>query len=280
VSDFVVYKHEVSNTRFSDRDVERLLSGLTPEDDALAIFAPLMDALQTEWSQPPRPESVASFAAAAAQIASMTLPDESLLRATGAFARRPRKQRPSIPRRLAVPLLAVLVLSGMTGVALAADGASPGDALYGIDLALEEIGVGRGGVVERLTESSALAEQGNAADALAHAAQSVASEVESEEDVSAALEGLEHAIAELSGEAPGHSSEIRASVAAMLQWMLENAGMIGNPDFEPGAFGRGVAGMAGQISHGDDGDDEHGNGNGPPAGIPGGPPDVVPPAGP
>jgi hypothetical protein len=278
VSYFVVYNHEVPNTRFSDRDVERLLSGLTPEDDALAIFAPLMEALQTEWSQPPTPESVASFAAAAAQITSMTLPEESRPRATGALSRQPRKRRPSISRRLAIPVLALLVLSGMTGVAIAADRASPGEALYGIDLALEDIGVGRGGVVERLTESSALAEQGNAAEALAHAAQSVAKEVESEEDVSAALEGLEQAIAELSGEAPGHSSEIRASVAAMLQWMLDNAGMIGNPDFEPGAFGRGVAGMAGQISHGDDGDDEPGSGDGPPSGSPGGPPDGVPPA--
>ena len=50
---------------------------------------------------------------------------------------------------LASSLAVVLAFSG---VAMAADGASPGDLLYGVDRALESVGIGAGGIDERLAE--------------------------------------------------------------------------------------------------------------------------------
>jgi hypothetical protein len=43
----------------------------------------------------------------------------------------------------------------MSGVAVAANRAAPGDALYGIDRALEKIGIGAGGAQERLAGAKA-----------------------------------------------------------------------------------------------------------------------------
>jgi hypothetical protein len=62
-------------------------------------------------------------------------------------------------RRAATTAAAVvLAFSGLGGVAYAANGAAPGDFLYGLDRALEAVGVGNGGTAERLAEVKALVE--------------------------------------------------------------------------------------------------------------------------
>jgi hypothetical protein len=55
-----------------------------------------------------------------------------------------------------------------SGVALAADGAKPGDLLYGLDRALEAVGVSNGGASERIAEVEALIDAGAIADGLDH----------------------------------------------------------------------------------------------------------------
>ena len=50
----------------------------------------------------------------------------------------------------------LIVVSGLAGVAVASDDAVPGDWNYGIDRALEAIGIGDGGAAERLIELRAL----------------------------------------------------------------------------------------------------------------------------
>ena len=56
----------------------------------------------------------------------------------------------------AVALAATMAtVMGLSGVALAVDGATPGDWYYGLDTALEAIGIGAGGAEERLLEAAA-----------------------------------------------------------------------------------------------------------------------------
>jgi hypothetical protein len=279
MSESDVYPDEMPNSRFSDQDVERLLSGDVPEGDELAAFVPLVEELRAEWMRQPSAESVASFSAAAAEIAATQ--DGALV--TGEPAKPTRRSNLRLRRKLAIPLAAALALSGMTGAAIASNDALPGDSLlYEVKIALETVGLRTGGVAERLNEAAALAERGRAADALAHAANAVAQVGTAQAGTEEALTGLENAISQLQQSLPeqgdtDHATEVRANVAAMLQWMRDNVGLIDDPEAEPGAFGRGVADRARQISGQGDPEGAGGEG-GPPSGVnPGGPPEGVPP---
>ncbi len=75
----------------------------------------------------------------------------------------------------------VLVLS-FAGVAYAADDAVPGDTLYGLDSALENAGIGDGGLEERLSEAGALIDEGQVDAGLNHAAQALTEEEDNDED--------------------------------------------------------------------------------------------------
>jgi hypothetical protein len=279
MSESGVYPDEMPNSRFSDQDVERLLSGEIPEGDELAVFVPLVEELRAEWMRQPSAESVASFSEAAAEIAATQ--DGDVL-VTGEPAQPARRSNLRLRRKLAIPLAAALALSGMTGAALASNDALPGDSLYEVKIALERVGIRTGGVAERLNEAAALAERGRAADALAHAANAVAQMGTAQAGTEEALTGLESAISQLQQSLPeqgdtDHATEVRSNVATMLQWMRDNVGLIDDPEAEPGAFGRGVADRARQISGQGDPEGAGGEG-GPPSGVnPGGPPEGVPP---
>jgi hypothetical protein len=75
-----------------------------------------------------------------------------------------RSPRPAL-RRIMALAASVAVLFALSGVAMAADGAVPGDLLYGVDRAMERIGIGDGGVDERIVEFDALIERGQHQDA-------------------------------------------------------------------------------------------------------------------
>jgi hypothetical protein len=280
-----VYQGEMP-TRFLDQDVELLLSGQVPEDASLAAFLPLVASLRYEWTRHPTEDSISSFAALASEVTASVH--------TSATTRPPvRRSRARFTRRLALPLASLIFLSAMTGVTYAANGAAPGETLYGVDIALENVGVGAGGIVERLTEAAKMADNGNSAEALAHAAQAVAAGVEDEEESQLALGGLEAAISELERPLPDnedteHAAQVRSSGGAMLRWMRDHSDLVGDGS-QPGAFGRGVADLARQFpaapddpsdaandaQDAQDDADERSNEK-----SPGGPPDWVNPGGP
>ncbi len=158
--------------RSSDKDVEQFFSGVIPEDEELARLVPLADALRRAGGHIPPEAEVARIAAAAAlvaRIASEDVPTAARL-ATGT--------RTSRPMRLSLKFVGMVVLIAAllstTGVAFAANSAVPGDALYGFDRALERIGLGAGGLHERLTEASTLADRGAVEAGLAHATEAIA----------------------------------------------------------------------------------------------------------
>lgn len=77
-------------------------------------------------------------------------------------------------RKILTAIASALLVGGVMGVAAASNHAAPGDPLYGIDRALEQINVNHGGFEERLDEANALAGKGRAAEALAHVADALA----------------------------------------------------------------------------------------------------------
>lgn len=253
-----------------DVEVERLIDGQPTDDPALEQVAPVMAWLRRQGQDVPRPEQVSRFAAEAARVAT-SQPARPVVR---------RRFMPwRLTPRLAAPLAVVLVILMFGGAAVASQGTVPGDLLYGLDVALERVGIGDGGIDERLTEAAELVDRGRAGEALSHAALAMSSEDHGDTEASDALEGLAHAIEELSS-GEGSEQSAQGMVAEMLQWMIDNSGLLHDPEAEPGSFGKGVAEMARRIAteRGGAADPDHpGDSQGNPGGEGQGPPQGKPP---
>lgn len=223
------YESEMAPTVFDDRDIEILLRGGAPEDRDLVALAPVIESLRAQGVQSPSEEEVRRVAAQAAGLARDASPF------------RPSPSAPSPVRwwripRFAGALAALVLLLGMTGVAVAASEAAPGDFLYGTKRALERVGLVSGGPPERLSEARLLAERGRAEEALTHAAQALSEhELEGADALLAAAERLRQLQADHS-ERSEQSTEALESVAEMLEWMAEP-----DVDFRGPEFGEGVA---------------------------------------
>ena len=147
----------------------------------------------------------------------------------------------------------VASVAALGGLAYAADGAAPGAVLYGIDRAFEAIGIGNGGEHERLEEAVALAEHGDPALGLEHAAG-----VTGDPEAHAALIQAAERLMVREQNQVGEQTQARLQVAELLQYMAQNAGDVDGPT---------VAGLARSIG---------GDPVGPPDDVPSGPPDEVP----
>ncbi len=135
---------------------EMLLSGAVDLDDGFDDIANVLSAVKDIATPDPERDFSHLFVAAV---------EESRLTPVELYAREREPLAQDWPARLvsrvamAVAALVVLVmLPG--GMAYAANGAKPGDLLYGLDRALEAIGIGDGGADERLAESLALVASG------------------------------------------------------------------------------------------------------------------------
>lgn len=113
---------------------------------------------------------------------------------------------------------AVLIVASLAGVAVAADHSGPGDILYGLDRALEAVGIGSGGSAERLEEVKALVADGEVEDGLSHAGETL--------DSTPANEAARNAIADATTrvhEAPDSAStETTEKVASLLDYLANN----------------------------------------------------------
>jgi hypothetical protein len=252
---------------FSDRAIEQLLTGQGPDDVELAELVPLVTLLRGN-AVPPSEESIARFAASAAGIVARSLSqgaNSPLEMSPLRFRRVEVIQR----WRLVAGLAAVVAFGAAAGAVAAADGAAPGNPLYGLDRALENVGVGNGGVVERLAEAAILTESGNEAEALGHAADAIGQASPALGDGAAALEALASAAEQIRSidEGSEHADMVRARVADMLEWMASS-------DVRGHDFGQMVAEMAKGIAGNDSSGGGPPEGAGPPDGT--GPPDVLP----
>ncbi len=285
MSDRDVYDDEMPGAEMTQRDVESVLTGEKLEDPALARLHTVL----TELHQPlaPSDEQIESLAAEAAAFARETRHESSL----AVNANQTSRVRPlliALRERLAVITIAFIVAAGMAGVAVASDAAAPGDPLYGLDRALEVIGIGDGGLPERISEAQVLASSGRIVEAIDHVAEAIAVSGDGEQveafspEADNAAVALRDAAANVeSDNAAPESQEVRDAVASMLD---EMASMVNNPDFEGAEFGRRIAERARSIGGQGGGQDivdrPDGEGQdrkpgdvGPPADVPGGPPD-------
>jgi len=232
------YSDEMFTKRLSDEDVEAVLSGHAADDPELAEIARVLSALDPERFIDETGEKAAEFARKASAVARTGEPAK--LAATARFRR-----GLSLTPRLAPAAVAAILLFAMSGVAVASNSAVPGDALYGIDRALESIGIGNGGAAERIEEAGVLTENGDGAEALELLADTF--DVESSE----ASEALRRA-----------SDRIRANEAAnsevadMLEWMAKE-------NSRDRQFGHDVAEEAQDLGKGDSAGDRGQSGEAP-----------------
>lgn len=243
-----VYYDEMTRQQFSDSDVERILSGQEPENETLAQLAPALVALHSEQPETPSEETISRFAAEAAEIARSSAPAEGNT-ASPKPGFRYRGFPGSLRRKLATLAAALLTFAGMTGIAFAADGAAPGDPLYGLDRALEQIGINDGAAAERIAEARTLTMNGQVPAAFHHLADSVETEDQDSVELHQAADALRTAANNVRSESDdAESQKVRSEVAAMLEQMAE---MSEGPDFDGAIFGQRLAEMARAIPGGE-----------------------------
>jgi hypothetical protein len=279
----------VARRSLTEQDVELLLGGAVPPGDDLARFAAVLGSLHDTGPSTPPAEMAVAFSTRAAEIARVSRIAPSPVQKPS-----PRRSGWILQRRFAGALGAAVLLTGMTGVAVAADRAAPGQALYGLDRAMEAVGIGDGGPPERIIEAQLLFQRGEVPEAIAQAAQAV-------EDNAEAGEGGEQS---LSPEAARAAAALRSaaervsvdddatrvpgvddSVAGVLG---EIAAMLENEDLDPSQFGARISELARNLGRGAEGQGDpgrpggptgpadEGDRSGPPTGTPSGPPEDTP----
>jgi len=271
------YEDEMFRATMADREIEQLLSGVPAEDGVLNDLAPFVDMLRSQGMRAPSDAAVDSFAAEAAAI---VLAGRST-RVAGS-ASRSRSRRSLLRPQLAAVLATIVLLTGMTGVAVAADPAAPGDTLYGLDRALEEIGIGAGKAGERLEEAHTLVADGQAQLALEHVTEAF-DEAEKEGDEVADLQDARVAISDAAAmivdanEDSDNAAIMQGNVALLLEYLSNNLGKDVGVDGRE--FGQGVAELARNISKSDDTDEPVNDTSVPPEDTESddpGPPEVIP----
>lgn len=209
--------------RSEDREIEYLLSRQArDESDGLVSVLAKLNLERLEISVDDRAADFAATASRLVRLAKTPTPTAIARSAPTRF----------VPRLATAALIAVLVV-GLAGTAAAADAASPGDALYGLDRALEQVGINDGGFEERLEEAQTLADKGQSAHALAHLAEELGATSPD------AADALQAALARLDSH-DNPSQAVLEDVSAMLDWMA-------NTEASGRDFGQGVAEQAREI---------------------------------
>ena len=143
-----------------DRDLDLVIDGIQPFNDDLAPLESFVNSLGSFADIAPSPEFLEYHAAEAAATA-QTPPAAPV----GTGGRRPGF---GLRRRGLAGATSLMMILGMTGVAWASDSAVPGDWNYGIDRALESMGIGAGGAEERIQDSNGWARRRFSASAVSN----------------------------------------------------------------------------------------------------------------
>ena len=227
------YRLEMLSATVSEQEIERLLTGSPAGTGALSDLAPFVEEMRASGaSYVPSDHLVERVAAEAATLASAG-------RATGVTGTRPsppsRRRWPALSPRAAMAARSVVMVVGIAGVAAAADSATPGEPLYGLDRALERIGIGAGGAAERLDEADQLLTDGKTLQALEHAAEAVDGDAAATSALDIAIDGLETVTNQ-------DAATVREKVGDLLDFMSENIGKDMGVDGRD--FGQGMAEIA------------------------------------
>lgn len=214
------YRDDVSNTEFVDQDVERLITGRSPLDPKLDDLTPWIEALRSEGSFVPSSEASEQFSVSAAAVVRSGQPAALDIETTENIARPGR--RPSWrPARAAFALSGFALLIAALALGLLAHTSVPGDPLYGVDLAMEQVGLGDGKVDERIEEADALLTAGDQIEALVLLGATY-ERAATDGDAVGAERAQNHLTSVAS--ASGISAAVRARVEQLREFMAANAG--------------------------------------------------------
>jgi len=226
------YGEEMFSATASEQEIELLLTGSPVRNGAYSDLAAIVEEMRAYETYVPSDHVVDRVAAEAATLALAG-------RASGGTGAKvsptPRGRLLALSPRVAVAALSVVMAVGMTGVAAAADSAAPGDPLYGLDRAMETIGVGAGGAAERLEEADQLLTDGRTLQSLEHAAEAV-------EGDAAANAALDVAIDRVETVTDQSAASVREKVGDLLDFISENIGE--DKGIDGRDFGQGVAEIA------------------------------------
>ncbi len=182
------YQDRMTLKQFADEDIDQLVSSQIANDPELADLAAFLTEFRIEHIVEPPPAEVQQLArSAAAVVRSRPAPVRTS----------PRSQRRrnllTALRTSSAMAMSILALVVFSGLGLAANAAVPGDFLYGLDLAMEKVGIGAGGIEERISEAKGLADRGQHTEAADHLKASIAKygDEASAEEVSKALHALD-----------------------------------------------------------------------------------------
>ncbi len=230
----------MTNHPARDDEFDSALKGLDPEGADMAVLSEAFDALRRTYVSEPDAVHTAAFAGRLAAAVAVAPPGGDPV---GVHSR----QRARLPRRAAAAIAAAAVVALSFGGAAAADEAAPGDALYGLDRALERLGINAGGAEERLLEVQALVADGQIDEALDLSVEAVEDMDDLDEEQAEELAGLLSAAESVMSEGSETSAERRAQVSAMLTFMAET-------DLTGREFGQAVSERARGIVSDDDAD--------------------------
>ncbi len=257
MSPFVGNSDEMMNLYPSEEQAEALLRGEDPQD---AEMADLVNSLRSLGDRAISDDVAGCHIAMIAWEATIS-PGAPLEPTRPHAASRARRQvvfstlLSSMVFRVFAASVAFATLGA--GVAIAANGAAPGDPLYGIDRALERVGIAGGGASERADEARSLAgvDLPAAVATAGEAAEAAGNSNAADALAAAALRILDHG--------DGQVDEIRDAVEKLLDLISLN------PDALQGEeFGQAVAAAAQDIGAAVDLPDGVPSGEGPPDGVP------------
>ncbi|GBE21529.1 hypothetical protein BMS3Bbin01_00874 [bacterium BMS3Bbin01] len=208
----------------SDQEIEAILNGSALAD--LADVAALVERIRDTCSESVDPALGARQIVAAAEAARLS-PRPARSRESKRYRWRRRTVFTSFIFTILTKVLAASVaLAAVTGgVGAIANQSAPGDPLYGVDIALEHVGVFNGGTTERLQEAQRLVAQDHIAEGLEFAGKAIG-RVDRDRGLEQAASALEEAAAHVAAQhtdAKGYQAtqEYRDQVAEMLRLMSQ-----------------------------------------------------------
>lgn len=227
------YRDDVTNTEFVDQDVERLVSGDTPRDPGLADLVSVFNALRSYRTVVPSIDAPEHLAARAARV---VRDGQKAHLDLVPFRAEPRPdRRPSwLATRAAAAVAAFVLLIGVSAVAFAAHVSIPGDALYGLDRALEAVGIGDGSVNERMVEADTLVADGNDVEAITLLGETVYRETIKGDAVAAGV--AQHHLEEVARDTTANGDDARQKVEALTVYINQSvdAGVAIDEQFRDG----------------------------------------------
>lgn len=213
----------------SDEQAEALIRGEEPQDPDLVDMADLLGSLRSLRHGEIAEETVDRHVAMIAREASVSPrvgSSPELIRPSNAPRTRRRLVLSSLLSSMLVKVFAasVAVAAVGTGLGVAADNAVPGDALSGLDRAMESVGLGDGGAAERLEEAQSLVDI-DLPGAVGIAGESVGTL--GDEDAAAALLEAADRIRNAGAEQSQPTREAVGSLLDLISQQLADDGLVG-----------------------------------------------------